>query len=380
MSHDDLYHPQSLPPQSLPPQSLPPQSLPPMPLSPYTIPPQSPQSLTPVSMATMPLGTPARPDERAGGPRRQPAWVVFAIVGLVAIILGISTGLLLNRSSSGGGGTGPSDTVLRFYQAIRDARAQAALSELAAPPSDTSLITDQVLRVAQQTAPMTELSVPPTRSTVVQVSFRQGGEPVTERVSVTAVANGYKIITSVNGGGIQVTAIQRPGVTLFIADQQVKQSSVLLLPGAYPVRSSSKHLSYGQGNLVVKRIDDAGNVTELTPQITADGAAAVKRATLDSLTACTKVKSFQPPSCPFGYAVPNATTADPAQSTWSLVGDPTADLKLTLGTDPRRVDMQTNLVARMMVTPTAQPVDIRVNGARATVDLTQDKPVVTWSR
>ncbi len=325
----------------------------------------------------MPLGSGSAQTPKRSRPR-QPPWVVFAVVGLVAIILGVSTGLLLVRTGNNGG-TGPSDTVLRFYQAIHDSKAQAALAELATTPADTSLITDSVLRVSQETAPMTELTVPPTSSTVVQVTYRQGGELVTDRVSVKAVGNGYKIITPPNAGGIPLTAIQRPGVTLFIANQEVKQTSVMLLPGVYPVRSTSKFLAYGGGTLSVKRIDDSGNAAELAPKVTTEGVDAVKRATVDSLAACTKVKSFQPPQCPFRYTGPSANTVDPAQSSWEIVGDPTNDLTLTLGSNPTKVEMQTNFVARITFPAGVPAFEIPTNGARATVDLTQPKPVITWT-
>lgn len=352
----------SLPPQSLQPQSLPPQSLPPMSLN------------TPATLATMSLAPPTLPTPT----RRQPAWVVFAIVGLVALVLGIGTGLLLTRGSSGGG-TSTSDTVLRFYTAVRDGNAQAALAELATKPADTSLMTDQVLRIAQQTAPITDLQVPATSSTVVQVSYRLGNEQLTDRVSVTAVGNGFKIITPPNSGAIQLAAIQRQGLDLLVADQRVTTGSIMLLPGAYPVRSSSKHLLYGQGTILVKRLDDGGNIAELAPRVTPEGLAAVKKAALASLTACTQVKSFAPPNCPFKYTGPSATTADPALSTWSLVGDPTMDLRLTLGTDPTKVELLTNVVARLVVQPGAPPLDIPTNGARGTVNLTQENLVVTWT-
>ncbi len=349
-----------------------------------SIAPGSPTSLSPSSFVGMPPSATSSlvslPPGTGGSVvvRRRPAWVIFLIVALVAILLGVATGLLLSRGT-GGGGTGPSDTVLRFYQAVRDANAQAALAELAAKPADTSLMTDEVLRSAQASAPLTDITVPPTSSTVVQVSYRLGGEQLTDRVSVTAVGNGYKIITTPNGGGVQLTAIKRTGLSLSIAGKAVTQSSVLLLPGAYPLVGPSANLSYGQGLLKIKRIDDSGNVSELSPAITAKGLTAVKDATRASLTACTKQKTFKPTGCPFRYTGPNSSTADPSLATWAIVGDPTTDLRVTLGSDPTRADLQTNLVVRITVAPGMAPLDIPTNGARATVDLTKATPVVTWT-
>ena len=341
----------SLPPSSLPPSSLPPSSLPPSSLPP----------------------SPWVPAES----RRRGGWVIFAVVALAAVVLGVGTGILLTRGSSGGG-TGPSDAVLRFYAAVRDGNARAALTQLATRPGDTSLITDEVLRASQEQAPITDLNVPPTTSTVVQVSFRMGGEAVTDRVSVTAVGNGYKIITPVNSGGIQLGALRRPGLGLFVAAQEVKQASILLLPGTYPVRSSAQYLAYGDGRIVVKRIDDAGNVSGLGTRLTAGGLAAVKAATLASLKACVAVPSFAPPGCPFKYTGPNAATADPALSNWELVGDPTADLTVSMGADPTRAGIQTNLLVRVTVTPDGTPLVLPANGVRATVDLTQASLTVDW--
>ncbi len=311
-------------------------------------------------------------------PRQRPAWVYFATAALAGIVLGVASGLLLVRAG-GQRDTGPSETVKSFYTAIMRADARAALAQLASPPADAPLITDEVLRAAQARAPITDLSVPATSSTVVDVTFRIGGVQATDRVSVTAVGNGFKIITPLNSGGVDLSPLQRQGVTVSVAGQQVTGTKLLLLPGSYPVTSTSPLLTYGDGSLVVSRLDDTGNVSALTPTLTRDGLEQVKQGARESLAACAQVKSFAPAGCPFRYTPPTGTNADPQAATWEIVGDPTADLRVTVGTNLTRAEVQTNLVVRLTVTPGAQPLDIRTNGARGTVDLTQPEPVFSWS-
>ena len=80
--------------------------------------------------------------------RRRPGlrgWMIFAIAGVVAIAAGGLTGRVIAARS---GGTAPSDSVVRFFQALRDNDAKTVLSELATPPSDTSFITHESLAKA----------------------------------------------------------------------------------------------------------------------------------------------------------------------------------------------------------------------------------------
>jgi len=129
---------------------------------------------------------------------RRPAfrgWMVFAIVAAVAIATGGITGRVILGAR---GGTGPSTTVLRFFQALSTNDAKAALAELATAPSDTTFITNEVLAAGHAAGAISEISVPATNSTVVPVSYKLGGETVTDRISVQPVGNGYKISASLN--------------------------------------------------------------------------------------------------------------------------------------------------------------------------------------
>src|SRR5487761_2442861 len=159
---------------------------------------------------------------------RKPAvrgWIVFAIVAAVAIAAGGITGRLL---AGGNGGTGPSDTVLRFFQAVRDNDAKAALAELATPPADTTFITNEVLAAGHSAGGLSAISVPATTSTVVPVWYTLGGETVTDRISVQPVGNGFKVSTSLNSGGIALKGKVRSQLPLSIAGTLVTTDTVVL--------------------------------------------------------------------------------------------------------------------------------------------------------
>ena len=311
--------------------------------------------------------------------RRRPAfpgWMVFVIVAAVAIAAGGVTGRILAGQS---GGTGPSDTVLRFFQAVGDNNAKAALAELATAPADTTFITDQVLAAGHSAGAITEISVPATNSTVVPVSYKVGGESVTDRISVQPVGNGYKVATSLNSGGIALKGKTRTQLPLSIAGTGVTTDTVVLLPGSYPLTTVTDHLRYGTGSLVVKRLTDAPSANDLKLEVSDVGQTVASTAVTASLAACTAQKSFTPMGCPFKLTV---TTADPSTVTWTTLSKPADDLKITVSaTDVARSTVEVPLTMRISYVDGAGPAtqDLATIQAVGTIDLLANPATVTWT-
>ena len=311
--------------------------------------------------------------------RRHPTlrgWMVFVIVAALAITAGAITGRVLSGAS---GGTAPSDTVLRFFRAVRDNDAKAALAELATTPADTTFITDAILAAGHSTSAITEISVPATDSTVVPVSYKLGGEMVTDRISVEPVGNGYKISTSLNSGGIALKDGIRKQLPLSIAGTAVTTDTVMLLPGSYPLTTVSDHVRYGTGSLVVKRLADAPSANDLTLAVSDAGRNAVATAVTASLEACAAEKSFTPAGCPFKLTV---TTADPSTVVWTVLSHPADGVKITISaTDVSHSTVEVPLTMRISYLDGAVTVsqDLPNIQAVGTIDLVADPTTVVWT-
>jgi hypothetical protein len=310
---------------------------------------------------------------------RRPAvrgWMVFAIVAAVAIAAGGITGRAIHGAS---GGTGPSNTVLRFFQALSTNDAKAALAELATAPSDTTFITDEILAAGHGAGAISEISVPATNSTVVPVSYKLAGETVTDRISVQPFGNGYKISTSLNSGGIAMKEKIRAQLPLSIAGTQVSTDTVVLLPGSYPLTTVTDHLRYGTGSLVVQRLDDAPSANDLKLEVSDVGQTAASTAVTSSIDACTAQKSFTPAGCPFKLTV---TTADPSTVTWTLLSKPADDLKITVSaTDVTRSTVEAPLRMRISYLngTSTLPQDLATIQAVGSVDLLANPTTVAWT-
>ncbi len=312
-------------------------------------------------------------------PRRRPllpGWMIFAIAAVVAVAAGGVTGRVVSRETSG---TAPSDTVLRFFEAIRDNDARTVLSELATPPAETTFITNDALAKAHQAGAITDVSVPATSSTVVPVSYKVGGETVTDRISVQPVGNGYKVSTSLNSGGIPLKGRIRTDLPLSIAGIPVRTDTVVLLPGTYPLTTVTDHLRYGTGSLVVKRLTDAPSGNELKPGLSGSGWAAAAAAVTSSLMTCTGQKSFAPPGCPFKL---EAGTADPSTVSWSVLSRPADDLRVTVSaTEVTKSTVEVPLTMRVSYLDgtTTVPQDLTSIQAVGTINLLADPMTVTWT-
>ncbi len=313
--------------------------------------------------------------------RQRPKWMILAFVGVIAVVLGTGLGLLL--SSTATGGTGPSDAVLRFYTALSKNNAKQAISLLAKEPDDTSFLTDAVLKAAHDQAALTEIQVPATSSTSVTVSYRLGTDSVTDKVSVVAVGNTFRILTPLNGGtGVQVGALRQPGVSMFVSGKEVTSSSITLFPGTYPLTTSSPNLSYGQSQtLNVQRFSDSVSMSDYSLQVTAAGQDAVKKAVKDSLASCVSQHSFTPTGCPFKYVGQHTTTVDETESTWVLLNRPEELARIRVAVpDVKLSTVEVPLQLRITFPPGSAQAshDLSMVQAIASVDLLSETPVIVW--
>lgn len=301
-------------------------------------------------------------------------WLVFIVVAVVAIFAGGITGRMLSTAN---GGTGPSDTVVKFFSAVRDNNAKAALAELATPPTDATFITDDILRAAHAEGAISNIVVPSTNSTVVPVSYTLAGETVTDRISVQPFGNGYKISTSLNGGGISIKGKIRAGLPLSLAGTAVTTDTVILLPGSYPMSTVTDRLTYGNGALVVKRLSDATTSNDLKLQLSPKGQTAALSGVTTSLDGCLAQKSFTPTGCPFKLT---GAKADPNTVTWIQLSTVADDMKVTLSpTDLTRSTVEVPLRLRLSYTDGGTVHTQELSPiAVGTIDLLHDPVTVTW--
>jgi hypothetical protein len=268
---------------------------------------------------------------------------------------------------------------LRFFQAIRDNDAKAALAELASTPTDTTFITNEVLAAGHSAGAITDISVPATNSTVVPVSYKLGGETVTDRISVQPVGNGYKVSTSLNSGRDRSEG-QDPGAAAAQHrrhrghDRQRRAAA-----GELPVDYGHRPRAVRHGSLVVKRLTDAPSANDLKLEVSDVGQAAAAPPSPRRSKACAAQKSFTPTGCPFKLTV---TTADPSTVTWTLLSKPADDLKITISaTDVARSTVEVPLLMRISYVDggTAVPQDLATVQAVGTIDLLANPTTVTWT-
>jgi hypothetical protein len=301
-------------------------------------------------------------------------WLVVVVVAVVAIFAGTITGRMLSKPNDA---TAPSDTVMKFFGAVRDNNAAAALAELATPPTDSTFITDDILRASHTNGAISNIVVPSTSSTVVPVSYTLAGETVTDRISVQPVGNGYKISTSLNSGGISLRGKIPAGLPLSLAGTAVTSDTVILLPGSYAMTTVTDRLMYGSGSLVVKRLSDATTSNDLKLALSSTGRRAAVGAVTSSLDSCVAQKSFTPAGCPFKLT---GAKADPSTVTWTLLSTLADDVNVTLSTtDLRRSTVEVPLKLRLAyVDGTTAHTQELSPIAVGTVDLLRDFVTVTW--
>lgn len=311
--------------------------------------------------------------------RRTPklrGWMVFAIIAALALVAGGITGRVLTTV---GYGSGPSDTVRRLFQAVRDNDANAALAELATPPSDTKFLTNEVLTAGHTSGAITDLEVTATSSMVVPVSYKLGGEAVTDRISVQPVGNGFKVSTVPNSGGIAIRSKIRAQLPLNIAGIAATTDTLVLFPGSYPLTTITDNLLYGTGTLQIKRLTDAPSATDLKLDLSKIGRSAAATAVTSSLASCSEQKSFTPTGCPFKLAV---TTADSNTVSWALLSTPADDLRITVSaTDATRSTVEVPLDVRISYVVGGASVSKDLTGIQAVgaIDLVTNPMSVTWT-
>ena len=307
----------------------------------------------------------------------RPRWLIMLVAAVISIGLGTGTGILVAPRQSG-----PADTVRRFFTAIRDGNARAALAELRDPPSDTRFITDAVLKQAHASYPLSDISVTPTSTTAVPVVYRLNQDTIADTVSVAQVGDRYKIVSSLNKGGISLGSQRRNGLTMMLAGVEVTTDQVFLLPGIYPITSSSSLLTFGRsGQVAVPRLQDSPQPSDFAVQLTPHGRDRVVKAVRDSLSACLAQRSYTPVGCPFRYTQP---VAAPDTATWSIPSPPT-DQQIQI--KPSAADLTTSTVEvtlpslRLTFPPGSSPdaLDLGRLSAIGRVDLLVADPKIVWT-
>lgn len=268
------------------------------------------------------MTTPARPR------RRGLYWSAVA-VALVALVVGTAVAWVGYRRTAG-----PDGAVRGYFAALADGDAARALGFGTVPDGPRDLLTAKVLREQQKLAAIRQVDVIATerhgdRATVTvqyRLEFASGPQQAVDTVEVERQGRSWRLARTAVATRIGLTeAVRRASVL----GTPVPDDTVLLFPGALPLRFDTPYLELDPGTSSVRLSD--GTDTPVDVQVSAAGRKAVTAAVRTALAECLGGGSVDP-RCP----VPSDRYV-PGSLRGRLGPSAVSNLSLTVAPDPNGV-------------------------------------------
>jgi len=224
--------------------------------------------------------------------RRRPLLAIAAGVLVVALAAG---GIWVWKTK--GSGPGPEASgdaaarvVTDFLDAVAAGDATTAMGFLAEKPDSTELLTDDVLAASNAAGGLTNIDVAPGAFTDdtwhVKASFRLGSAGVDQVFEVTQQRGTWAVVTGTATVDLSGGAGTLP---LAVNGQALSDSSTaVLFPGSYSITvagDAAKYIALGTATFQVTSLEAVTPPT-ISPQLTAEGAAAFRRAVRSAVDAC----------------------------------------------------------------------------------------------
>lgn len=204
---------------------------------------------------------------------------------LVLVAAGIAGYFLLLRDD---GKAAISAAPERYFQAIADGDAAAALDQLAAKPSSTALLTDDVLAASKKAAPIsgitTTIESSSTDQAQVTVVYQMGGKEVEQTLTVQKIDGTWKVEEGTTT--VDLTTAGTGSLPLELNGSPVEApSQVVLFPGSYTLTTPTPYVVLSDNTF---EITDIGSVeaSAVTTTLTDDGVTAFQTAVRGSVDAC----------------------------------------------------------------------------------------------
>lgn len=277
-------------------------------------------------------------------PRRRadvPLLVFLAVVVLAVAGSGVTVGVGVSSRQK------PTDVARAYLQALADADAARALSFTSSTPVDTTLLTDGVLAASRQRAPLTDVAVTaePGSDEVVDVSYRLGDRPVTDRYSLSRVSGVWKLDkVSVPVSFMPLFDARIPVV---VNGTAVDSQATEAFPVSYAVTTGLPGVDWGADSTASVTLDGGAGPLTLEPRLTDRGRKEFVAGARKVVGACVAQRKLAPSGCPFGFRQPTSGPRIPDSTVrWRLKGDPWTHLPAPVidsATDPGHARTQTRM-------------------------------------
>ena len=253
--------------------------------------------------------------------------VVVLVVGLIVIATNSVPGTAPVAART------PEQVVEKFFDALQEHDAEAAIALQAGEVPASELLTDEVLRRSQEIAPISDVSVKQTGAASVHVTYRLGDEEAQADFPVVQNQDGDWQLAHVT----TTVQVARPtNVPVLINDVELTTDSVEAFPGAYLMTTSLTRIEYDAEPFLVQG-PESFPVLEPQPRLSAEGITAFRENVEEALAACMERRELEPEGCPQLVTAGSEQQADPATIRWTLVGDPVEQLDPVLSDQDQTV-------------------------------------------
>ncbi len=277
--------------------------------------------------------------------------VVVLVVGLIVIATNSVPGTAPVAART------PEQVVEKFFDALQEHDAEAAIALQAGEVPASELLTDEVLRRSQEIAPISDVSVKQTGDASVHATYRLGTEEAQADFPVVQNEDGDWQLAHVTTT-VQVT---RPtNVPVLVNDVELTADSVEAFPGAYLMTTSLTRIEYDAEPFLVQG-PESFPVLEPQPRLSAEGITAFRENVEEALAACMERRELEPEGCPQLVTAGSEQEVDPATIRWTLIGDPVADI------DPYLSEQDQTMAEADMVVTVALSAHVKSSEAEGTV-------------
>ena len=319
-------------------------------------------------------------------PRRRHSVMALSAVAAVLGVVLVGTSLLSNPAPATSSQQTADEAVHAFLEAWRAADTERVLTYLDRTPGseDVPSVEPAALKQAHSLAQVTDIEVSGSTSGnvgLVKASYRIGGRR-TQTTFDLIKRDGRWLLTKA------LTPLPVPrsvaGLAVLINGVPVTERSILVLPGTYAITVAAKYLQLPRTQL---RVNSPGSVkgrVRTTVHPSDDAKAKFVALGRKSLAECLASRKLKPPGCPNAVTLSRLSSIQPRPATWTLLGDPFANLKITAASgDATQLRLSMSIQVRLVVIdPGTGRVLFRLNRLtlKSTLqgDIGRDSITVAW--
>ncbi|MFX4272178.1 hypothetical protein ACQBAR_14855 [Propionibacteriaceae bacterium Y1685] len=316
---------------------------------------------------------------------------IIAGIAAIALIAAIAIGVAVTR-----GGDDPddpptsapvetklaSDAVRGYLEALAAGDAETALSFAEVSPPDATMLTNEVLAASNKQGEITGINVPEVadeNAYSVAANYKIGTRTINKEFSVSKVGEDWKLSEIVG----ELTVQLNDTLPTLVNGVEAQSETLYVFPGTYVFDTGNKYVGFGSKNKV--NVDAPGSY-ESGPydmELNKTGQDAALKAAKDSLAWCLKQKSMSPKGCGFQVNARSNQKVDTKTITWTPTEkDPWKGANVSFS-DLADIRVSPNGSVKFFARGTQDGGKATFTQTqslpRASVDMSGDKPSVTWS-